>query len=599
MNNEEKYLYPDLSWGVKKLLRPSLYSGYTVQSIYIPVRDGTRLAADIFLPENLPSATRLPALLYRTRYWRDVELSSPEAKNDSIIQHFTNHGFTVVRVDVRGTGASFGHVLHEWQPQDTLDAYDLIEWIIAQPWCNGKVGAFGGSYAGTTAVLLAETGHPSVTSIWGTCFEFDGYTDIIMPGGVPSKFIDLWGQYTTALDQNLAIGDDGKPDPLVKGVKPVDEDTDRALLKSAIKEHQQNNHADTLMENVMFRDDEMLPGIPAEAMAIYNRLEKLVASGVPMDIWGSWMDANTADTVIRMFVNNPHVHRGVIGAWSHSGIHFCSPYAPADAPHEMPFEIQLNEILQLMKQNFQPDETQKTKRGIYYYTMGEEKWKFTPTWPPENITIERWHLHSGRCLSQEKVSEPSLQTTYTIDFSATTGMQNRWWTELTGGRVSYSDRVKQDEKLLIFESAPLEIDLEITGYPMITLSITSTEKDGTIFVYLEDVDTNGEVIYLTEGMLRILHRNLSNNTSPYRQFVPYHSFCRKDGHLLKPGQITELKFALIPVSAMIHKGHRVRLAIAGADESTFKRIPETGQPEVTLFHNSYYPSWIDLPVIRR
>ena len=594
---DKSFLYPGLSWGLKSPQQAPRFEGYDVSSIYIPMRDGVRLAADVFLPKGLEPGSRLPSLLYRTRYWRDVELRVPGEEVDAIIQYFTANGYAVVRVDVRGTGASFGGMLYEWQRQDTEDAYDLVEWMVAQPWCSGQVGAYGGSYAGTTAVLLTETGHPAVTSIWGTCFEFDGYTDIVLPGGIPSKFIDMWGQYTTMLDENLALDDNGNPDPHVVGVKPVDADTDHTLLETAVQQHAQNNHADQLMANVTFRDDEMLPGVSVEEMAVYGRLEKLVQSGVPMDIWGSWLDANTPDTVLRFFVNNPHVRRAVIGAWSHSGLRYCSPYAPQDAPHEMPFEVQLNEISRFMDENFHPQPEGTRQRGVYYFTMGEEKWKFTPTWPPENITAQRWYLRAGNLLSSEIPQEAQAQSDYQVDFSAATGMQNRWWTEMGGAPVVYPDRAQQDQKLLVFDSPPLERDVEITGYPLVSLYLSATEKDCAVFAYLEDIDADGKVIYITEGMLRALHRKVSTDRPPYQGFGPYHSFRRKDGEWLQPGQIVEMTFTLIPTSARVRKGHRLRLAIAGADESTFHRLPAQGDPLISVFHNVSQVSSLELPVV--
>ena len=87
-------------------------------------------------------------------------------------------------------------------------------------------------------------------------------------------------------------------------------------------------------------------------------------------------------------------------------------------------------------------------------------------------------------------------------------------------------------------------------------------------MYLEDVDENEKVTYLTEGMLRALHRKVSTDTPPYKIFVPYHSYLRKDGLPLIPGEVSDLHFGLFPISALIRKGHRIRIAIAGADQDS-------------------------------
>jgi uncharacterized protein len=109
--------------------------------------------------------------------------------------------------------------------------------------------------------------------------------------------------------------------------------------------------------------------------------------------------------------------------------------------------------------------------------------------------------------------------------------------------------------------------------PVVSLFVTSTHADGAFFVYLEDIDENGQVTYLTEGQLRALHRRISSEPSPVKLPVPYHSFMKKDAMPLKPGEIAELRFGLQPVSVLVKKGYRLRVAIAGHDKDTFIRIP--------------------------
>ena len=161
----------------------------------------------------------------------------------------------------------------------------------------------------------------------------------------------------------------------------------------------------------------------------------------------------------------------------------------------------------------------------------------------------------------------------------------------------YPDRARQDQRLLVYTSAPLTEDIEITGFPIVTLFVTSTCADGAFFVYLEDVDENGKVFYLIEGQIRALHRKISNELPPYTQFVPYHSFKRRDALPLKPGEVAEITFGLFPISALVRKGHSIRIAIAGADKDTFARIPADGTPVLTFARNQVHASRIDLPVI--
>jgi hypothetical protein len=239
-----------------------------------------------------------------------------------------------------------------------------------------------------------------------------------------------------------------------------------------------------------------------------------------------------------------------------------------------------------------------TGKLLYYFTLGEGKWKTTTVWPLPQSKATRWYMTEGNALATAAPQTTNGEDSYTVDFDATTGEKNRWHTQV-GGQVAYPDRAAEDKKLLTYTSAPVASDTEITGYPLIDLFVTSSATDGAFLVYLEDVDEQGVVTYVTEGALRALHRKISADMPPYKLAVPYHSFKKKDAMPLVPGQIAELKFALQPISILIRKGHRLRIAIAGADKDTFARIPETGVPVIKLARNKQNASWIELPVIAR
>jgi predicted acyl esterase len=122
-----------------------------------------------------------------------------------------------------------------------------------------------------------------------------------------------------------------------------------------------------------------------------------------------------------------------------------------------------------------------------------------------------------------------------VNFTASSGKQTRWHTGLGGGDVVYPDRAEEDKKLLVYTSAPLETDLEITGTPVLTLELSSTTSDGALHAYLEDVSTEGHVTYVDEGILQIMDRKeVDPKTLPYEPLGPAHSFVRKDAEPLTP-----------------------------------------------------------------
>jgi putative CocE/NonD family hydrolase len=162
-----------------------------------------------------------------------------------------------------------------------------------------------------------------------------------------------------------------------------------------------------------------------------------------------------------------------------------------------------------------------------------------------------------------------------------------WATGYGGGDVVYPNRADEDKKLLLYDSPPLENDLEITGSPVLTLEIASTTVDGAVHAYLEDVAPEGRVTYLDEGILRFIDRKeVDPATLPYVPLGPAHSFLRGDAQPMEPGQPTTIRFDLYPASVLLGKKHRIRLAIAGADAT----------PTWTLYREATRNSFLELPV---
>jgi uncharacterized protein len=229
--------------------------------------------------------------------------------------------------------------------------------------------------------------------------------------------------------------------------------------------------------------------------------------------------------------------------------------------------------------------------------MGEERWKTTTQWPLPQTEQQAWYFGTQNTLGFHKPDNESIADKYDVDFQATTGATNRWHTNGGVEEVRYGDRASEDRKLLAYTSQPLATDMEITGQPVADLYIATNRTDGNFFIYLEDVDRDGVVRYLTEGELRGIDHKVSSSRQPYRIIGPYHSFLRKDQLPLKPGKVTELQFSLMPVSVRISAGHRIRIALAGADADSFKRIPESGDATYTVHHDRLYPSHVVLPMI--
>ncbi|MGH8679472.1 MAG: CocE/NonD family hydrolase, partial [Burkholderiales bacterium] len=230
-------------------------------------------------------------------------------------------------------------------------------------------------------------------------------------------------------------------------------------------------------------------------------------------------------------------------------------------------------------------------------TMGEEAWKESDSWPPP-AAVRTLYFSADHALADNAPAGDSSTDEYKVDLTASTssGPTTRWhsYFNTTGAIIAYPDRAEQDKKLLVYNSAPLAEDWEITGHPAITLWLASSADDGQFFAYLEDVAPDGKVIYITEGLLRGLHRAVK--PAPYWSPEPTHSFLRADGQPLTPGEATEVSFALLPTSYLVRKGHSIRVALAGADAGLFAPLPGAA-PTWQVYRDAARASRIELPVV--
>jgi putative CocE/NonD family hydrolase len=590
--------------------RQPIFSGLTWNSQYVTVRDGTRLAVDVYLPKNLPSDFRLPTIFVQSRYWRAMEPRPPlnwfiDDVEDllSMIggmkKFFIKRGYALVYTDVRGTGASFGTLRYPWDPISLQDATDLLDWIISQPWSNGKVAGYGISYLGTTAELLLATRHPAVKAVIAMFNHPDPYVDVAFPGGVLNqRFVNDWSRMNEYLDKNVLPPEMGLLVRwAVRSCRPVGDDP--ALLAEALRDHEGNGNAFLIANDVTFRDEvEPEVEVSLDNLAVHSHSDAIRESQVPTYGWASWLDAGTAAAAIRRYLTYPNADHVTIGAWNHGGFLQASPYRSSRTPLSPPLDVQWREMLRFLDAYLLDiDNGVQEERGVSYYTLGAEIWQYSNTWPPSGFTTQRWYLSDQKTLSLTHSSEDNGEDHYLVDFEATSGKLNRWW-ELSitlNKSVEYPDRVEQGKRLLIYLAPPFENAVEVTGSPVVHLSVDCSTSDSVFIAYLEDVAPDGSVTYITEGVLRGLHRR-QGSKPPYTVLGPYHTFKEADALPLKPGEPDEIIFAMQPVSVRIEPGHRLRLGLAGHDKGNFARIPAAGMPVWKILRNSDYASWLDIPV---
>jgi uncharacterized protein len=614
------------SAGIRTATGPDEFNGITRTSFYLPMRDGVLIATDLYLPKGRKPGQKIPAILEQNRYGRRLELRGPlgwvikptPGKADLLVRH----GYAWIETDVRGSGASFGQIPYPWSPDEIHDGADIVNWIVRQPWSNGKVGAIGTSYVGVSAELLLANDNPHLIAAAPMFAWWDMFTSESFPGGIYLQWlIPRWNRIGYIVDHNATwmMSRYFRPIPyVVRGIPPVDDDPNRTMLAAAIAQHN-NVDVEKYLSPMTYRDDrptEMAgidSGFTAPARDYMRSVfssggggvelsdparhqKQIEASGAALYNIDGWYDGPTARSALQRFMDLHNPQRMLIGPWIHANTRNVMTGERLDTGPELLrfFDYELKGT----------DNGYTSEPQLTYYTMVENKWKTSSQWPLAAQIIESFYLRSNRSLSDQTPQLGEGGDSYVVDYTAGTGHHSRWEPliggEFSGGssELDYGDRRDPDRKLLVYDSGALSSDTEVTGHPIVRLYVTSTADDGYFFAYLEDIAPDGRITYVTEGELRAIDRKKCVPDTPFFRVVPCHSFLRKDRSPLEPGKVAELRFDLYPTSYLFLKSHAIRLAIAGADRDHFPIFPGT-PPMITVQHNAAYQSRIELPVIPR
>jgi uncharacterized protein len=585
-------------------------------SLYVKMRDGVEIAVSIYLPPDLQPGQRVPVLMRTTRYWREPQIgwalrmllalhqpNPVEALDDKQKAFFNQRHFAVLAVDARGSGASGGNRAMEWSPAEVADMGEVATWAARQPWSNGRVGTFGISYDGNAAELAAVPHQPSIRAVMPLYDNFDVLFAIQAGGVAQAGLLQEWSDVVAALDRDDVCGADEvkgwkcwRDRLMTPGVRPVDADPHGKHLAELVGQHHNLNVAEAVSK-VEFRDDPIGPFTVAE-ISPHGLRAQIEASGVPMMVWCGWLDGGGGEDALTRYRNFSNPQVVVIGPLSHGGGFNVDPFASNHTAPAPPAEEQFRMEADFFDRALRNDTPEPIESSIQYYTMGEGQWHTTRTWPPAGLSTERLYFEEHNTLSPAAPSAITASDSYEVDFTASTGSQSIWATGFGGGDVVYPDRANEDKKLLVYTSAPLETDLEITGTPVLTLEMSSITTDGALHAYLEDVSPDGRVTYVDEGILRLIDRKeVDPKTLPYQPLGPPHSFLRKDAQPLAPGEPAKIRVALYPTSILLRKAHRIRIALAGADAAVFQRYPAAGTPTWTVYREAHRPSFVDLPTL--
>jgi uncharacterized protein len=586
------------------------HPAHTRSSLYIAVRDGTRLAIDIYRPSAAAAARdeALPVILMATPYHRvqlgaGNEIRSLESSitEGAMLAGLLKHGYIIAVLDIRGRGASFGTVYGgiPQGDQDRSDLFDVIEWLAAQPWSDGHIGMAGCSYNALTQFLAAEAMPPHLRAIAPCGMGLDLYSGARANGITQISFYKGWDELMYELDiTNPAPSTDG--------------DEGGALLQAAIAEHRiswDKGLAGMTSARLArpYRDTPpSRPEYDYGGAAHWNFFKSFGISKIPMLEYTGWRDLLPEQVLAwhRSLARLGVPQELIIGPWYH-----CAWYAndPTDvfAEHLRWYDYWLKGI---------KNGVTNTPR-VRYYLQGAPRgheWQSAQQWPlpgerPRTYFFRRGMpgpgpSRGGGVLVMTAPPRDEIKDDYIVDYTISTAeMATRWHPPSNTGADSHAglnpiptDRI--DAKSLTYTTAPLAKSMQLTGFPSVALWVSSTAKDQDFFVYLEEIDEKGRSTLMSEGAIRASDR--ATRDAPFdNQGLPWHPTLKADQAQLTPGVPVKIELALYPLSNCLKKGHRIRVTVNNFDKGQWDTPESLPRPVVSVFHDSNHPSSVSLPFI--
>jgi uncharacterized protein len=515
-----------------------------IENEWIPLPDGTRLAARIWLPvdaERVPVPALLEYLPYRKRDFM-------RCRDGPMHHYFAGHGYASVRVDIRGAGDSDGLTLDEYTNEEHDGATAVIAWLAAQPWCSGAVGMFGISWGGFNSLQVAARAPEALKAIITLCAADDRYADDAhYMGGCLLNENLVWG---TAFLMYNAL----PPDPEIVGERWREMWRERLQASVLFPAHWLRHQR---------RDAYWKHGSVSEDYA---------AIRCPVYAIGGWADAYS-NAVLRLLKGLRVPRKGLIGPWSHSFPHNSVPGPSIGFLQEALrwWDYWLKGIdTGIMDEPMFRAWMQDSVVPQAQYEIRPGRWVAEIAWPSPRIERRRLALDAGGFLVAKGAAEKRLE----IQSPAATGITSGDWCAFGRAGEMPIDQRADDGRALVFDSEPLEARVEILGTPMLRLVFDSDRPVAQVIVRLNDVFPDGTSARVTYGVLNLTHRN--GHECP----VP-----------LVPGERCEAVVRLNDIAHSFPAGNRIRVAIATASWPLVWPAPE---PVALGVHTG--ASVLDLPI---
>ena len=540
------------------------YPDYERQSLYVPVRDGTRLAMNIYRPADAEGVEteRLPVIFvftpYRARY-RDSNGNLREAalEDGLALRSLLRAGYVVAVADVRGKGASFGSRRGFQDRTEAQDGHDLVQWLAGQEWSSGNVGMVGCSYLGGTTMHTASTAPPALKAIFTGATDWDKY-DFVRRGGITAQF-------NTRPDEPLS-------DDLAS--VPVDADAGGVLLREAVAMHAANTSMSGLWYGMPYRDS--VSALTGNAFwqeaAIWQYAQTIREAGIATFLWSNWKDEPTSHILVAAENLDSRL---LVGPGSH-----CETPAGYDFTGEI--TRYFDHYLKGAANGFDSE-----PRVTYWRDEGAGAASYVQSdaVPGTSGSTLTYYLGAAPAPVLAKNPVGSGTASFAVDYGVANDAYFAFWPpSLDGHGVS-------------FEGAPAVSAFDLLGYPVANISVSSDRSDADVFVYLEDVAADGEVEVLSFGRLKTSHHKVAQ--APWDNLgLPWHSGLEADVAPVTPDEPVMLSIAMMPLSHRVMPGHRLRFVVTGADprQRNLSDLRQDPPPRIAVHYGWADASRIDLPL---
>ncbi len=509
--------------------RPAPAYGVRLTESWIPMPDGTRLAADLYRPTGGADDERYPVLLEYLPYRKHEQRSS----RYPLFEYFVKRGYVVARVDIRGTGASEGRlVAYEYTDQERRDGEVVIDWLARQPWSTGRIGMLGLSWGGFNAIHLAMRRPPALKAILAIQAADDLYEDDV-------HFTDGI-MHADAYEMNMDVAN---AMPAAPGY--------------VTDEHYFAERFDTEPWFLLYKRQQR-DGPFWDRASLNVRYD---AIDIPTFVIGGWYDGYR-DSVPRMLENLSAPVKAIVGPWAHEFPNWGFPGAPIEWRREAVrwFDQWLRGVDTgvLAEPAFAVYVRDWHPPGLDVQTI-PGRWRYEDGWPLKRGQSRVLYLDPARRLVDEPPARAAQALTYRADVGVEAGGSVMWWGDLQ------EDQRPVDAWSLVYDSPPLEADLEILGFPQLHLNASADAPLAHWIARLSDVAPDGSVTLITGAGLNGAHRDSAS-----------------EPEALAPGRDYPLDIELHFTSWVFPKGHRIRLAVNNAQWPMFWPVPGLGRTAVRL-----------------